>query len=98
MKPAAGRGIIHAITMLPATPQRTADTLLAAPTPVIAPVMVWVVDTGTPNEGARRSGAAPAVSAQKPWTGFKRVILEPIVRTMRQPPTSVPKPMAIWQD
>ena len=53
MNPAAGSVTIQAITMLPAIPQRTADTLLAAPTPVIAPVIVWVVETGTPNDVAR---------------------------------------------
>jgi hypothetical protein len=38
----------QAITMRRATPQRTAEVRLAAPTPTMAPVMVWVVDTGTP--------------------------------------------------
>ena len=31
-----------------ATFQRTAETRRAAPTPTMAPVMVWVVETGTP--------------------------------------------------
>ena len=31
---------IHAQIMLPATPQRTAESLLVAPTPTIAPVIV----------------------------------------------------------
>ena len=39
----------QAMTMLPATLQRTAETRRAAPTPTIAPVMVWVVETGTPS-------------------------------------------------
>ena len=38
----------QAITMFDATFQRTADTLCAAPTPIIAPVMVCVVETGIP--------------------------------------------------
>ena len=39
---------IHAHTMLPATPQRTADGWRTEPTPTMAPVMVCVVDTGMP--------------------------------------------------
>ena len=41
--------MIQAMTMLLATLQRTADTFFAAPTPMIAPVMVCVVDTGMPS-------------------------------------------------
>ena len=37
---------------------------------------------------------APPVSAQKPWNGRSRVMREPIVCTMRQPPISVPSPIA----
>jgi hypothetical protein len=48
MNAAAGMVRNQAHTMLPATPQRTADIFCAEPTPTIAPVMVWVVDTGTP--------------------------------------------------
>ena len=39
---------------------------------------------------------APA-KAQQPWTGVIRVILEPTVCTIRQPPTSVPSPIMAWQ-
>ena len=38
----------QAQTMFLATFQRTADTRRAAPTPMMEPVMVWVVETGTP--------------------------------------------------
>jgi hypothetical protein len=48
-KAEAGMVKIQAQTMLPATPQRTADIFCAEPTPTMAPVMVWVVDTGTPS-------------------------------------------------
>ena len=34
------------------------------------------------------------VSAQQPCIGVSRVIFEPMVCTMRQPPSSVPSPMA----
>ena len=39
---------IHAQMMFPATPQRTADRRLVAPTPIMAPVIVCVVLTGMP--------------------------------------------------
>ena len=37
---------IHAQTMVPANPQRTAERRLVAPTPMTAEVMVWVVEIG----------------------------------------------------
>ena len=64
----------QAQTMLPATPQRTAEALRTDPTPTMAPVMVWVVDTGTPIAVARNSVIAPPVSAQKPPTGLSLVM------------------------
>src|SRR5256885_392931 len=50
----------QAQTIRPATPQRTAERRRVAPTPTMAPVMVCVVETGMPNELARKSVAAPA--------------------------------------
>ena len=87
---------IHAHTMRPATPHLTADSLRVAvtPTPMIAPVMVCVVETGMPAAVAPNSVIAPAVSAQKPPTGRSFVIFMPIVFTMRQPPNSVPSAIA----
>ncbi len=70
----------------------------AAPTPTIAPVMVWVVETGMPSQVAPNRVIAPPVSAQKPCCGVKRVILDPMVWTIRQPPSNVPVPIAAWQD
>ncbi len=64
---------------------------------MIAPVIVWVVDTGTPSQVAANNVIEPPVSAQKPCIGVSRVILEPMVFTMRQPPASVPAAIAIWQ-
>src|SRR5918994_4392037 len=58
----AGRVSTQATTMLPATPQRTAETRLAAPAPMIAPEIVWVVESGKPAWEAVRITAAPA-----PW-------------------------------
>ena len=83
--------------MRPATPQRTALARCSAvPTPTIAPVMVCVVETGTPRNTASASVIAPPVSAQKPPTGLSLVMRMPIVFTMRQPPDSVPRPIAAW--
>ena len=64
---------------------------------MIEPVMVCVVDTGMPRWVAAKRVIAPALSAQKPCIGVRRVIFEPMVRTIRQPPKSVPRPMAAWQ-
>jgi len=42
------------MTMLPATPQRTADNRSLAPTPMIALEITWVVETGIPKCDAVR--------------------------------------------
>src|SRR3546814_15404580 len=82
--------------MLLATFHRTADSRRDAPTPMIAPVIVCVVDTGTPSQVAPNSVIAPPVSAQKPCAGVSRVIFDPIVWTIRHPPASVPSAIAAW--
>src|SRR5436309_1401367 len=69
MKAEQGMVRIQAQTMLPARPQRTADTECVDPTPTMEPVMVWVVDTGMPSEVARNRVIEPESSAQKPSTG-----------------------------
>ena len=46
MMAAAGNVTSHAPIMFPATPQRTADTLFAAPAPITPPEMTCVVDSG----------------------------------------------------
>ena len=76
--PASEQGA-QAQTIRPATFQRTAETRRDAPTPTMAPVMVWVVETGTPMWVARKMVIAPPVSAQKPCCGDRRVILDPMV-------------------
>src|SRR4051812_1419831 len=91
---AAGIVKIQAQTMLPATPQRTAEAPRTLPTPTMAPVIVCVVDTGTPSVDARNSVSAPPNSAQKPPTGLSLVMRWPMVLTMRQPPNMVPSPIA----
>ena len=60
---------IHAQIIFPATPQRTEESLLLAPTPTIAPVMVWVVLTGIPAMDAPMMEQAAAASALKPPIG-----------------------------
>ena len=52
----AGMVTIQAMTMFPATPQRTAEERCAAPTPMMAPVMVCVVDTGMPRKRGEATG------------------------------------------
>ncbi len=47
----------HAQIILPATPQRTAESLLVEPTPTMAPVIVWVVLTGIPAIDRTNNGA-----------------------------------------
>ena len=62
---------IQAQTMRVATPQRTAEKRWTDPTPTMAPVMVWVVETGMPARAVPNRVIAPAASAQKPPTGRK---------------------------
>lgn len=88
--------INHAHTMRLATPQRTHDRRRREPTPTIAPVIVCVVLTGTPNNEAINSEMAEPDSAQKPSTGRKRVIFCPIVLTILHPPESVPSAIEPW--
>jgi len=78
------------MTMLIATPQRTAESRLIDPTPIIPPAMVWVVLTGMPTCVANSMAAADAASAAKPSWGSSFVIPSPIVRTIRHPPNNVP--------
>src|SRR5437867_12503828 len=89
---------IQAQTTRPATPQRTADSRCVEPTPTMAPVIVWVVETGIPACAVKNSVAAAAVSALMPPTGWSFVILEPIVCTILHPPDSVPRPIAAWHE
>src|ERR1700690_646627 len=90
--------MIQAVTISLATAQRTADIFFAAPTPMIEPVMVCVVDTGMPRLVAANSMTDPPVSAHAPLIGVNRVIFEPMVLTIRQPPAIVPAAIATWQE
>src|SRR6185503_9520986 len=92
---AAGIVSTHAIMMFPATPQRTAETRLAAPAPITAPEIVCVVDSGKPTWDAARITAAPEPWAAKPCAVSILMMRLPIVRMIRQPPTYVPKAIAL---
>ena len=85
---------IHAQTILPATPHRTALSALGGPHPTMAPVMVWVVEPAHP-EPWPEQGQRTAGFGTKAPTGLSLVILLPMVLTMRQPPNMVPRPMAV---
>ena len=93
--PETGMVSIHAHKMLMVTPHLTALNRLVIPTPIIAPEIVCVVETGTPNpcETPYRV-TAPAVSAATPSSGVILVILLPMVLTIFQPPIMVPKAIA----
>ncbi len=97
MMAADGMVTIQAIKIRCVMLQRTAVARRAAPTPTIAPVMVWVVETGMPRLVAANNVMDPAVSAQTPCTGVNRVIRDPIVRTIRHPPSKVPSAIAPLQ-
>jgi len=66
-----------------------------APTPTMAPVMVWVELTPTPNCVAMKIATAAPVSAAKPPIGCSLVIFDPMVWMMRQPPVNVPSAIAV---
>src|ERR1044071_686699 len=87
---------IQAQTTRPATPHRTAESRWIEPTPTIAPVMVWVVDTGIPWAETKKRVTAAADSAATPPEGASFVIRDPRVWTTRHPPDSVPRAIAPW--
>src|SRR5678816_2467640 len=93
---AALTGIVstHAVRMFPATPHRTAEMRLLAPTPMMQALMQCVVDTGTPKWLAPKIVMAPEVSAAKPWSGVMRMIFDPIVLMIFLPPAIVPSAIA----
>ena len=77
------------------TPQRTADNLLVAPTPIMEPAIVCVVLTGIPSFSLINKVMAPAVSALTPSSGVTFVILVPMVFTIFHPPLKVPSAMQV---
>ena len=95
MKQADGIVRIHAHTIRKVIPQFTARAFFADPTQEIAPVIVWVVLTGTQRDEARKRLPALAVSAQNPSIGRSFTILLPMVFTIRHPPVRVHAAIAI---
>src|SRR5512142_342073 len=81
---------IQAQTMRSTTVHLMAFKRRAAPTPMMAAEMLWVVETGMPRWVAARMTVAELVSAAKPLMGWSLTILWPSVLMMRQPPTAVP--------
>ena len=67
--PAHGRVSTQANRIRRATPQRTARAPWLAPTPMMAPEMTCVVETGIPKWAVARMIDAAVVSAANPWTG-----------------------------
>jgi len=65
---------IHAHNKLTVTPHLTALKRLVAPTPIIEPVIVCVVETGIPICSVKNKVVAPAVSAHTPSSGVTLVI------------------------
>ena len=89
---AAETGIVKTQAQIKLTviPQRTAETRFVKPVPIIDPVIVCVVLTGTFKCSVKYNVSAPAVSAATPSNEVTFVIFEPIVFTIFHPPLSVP--------
>ncbi len=93
-----GMVTIHAKTMRMAMPHLMPDSLRVAPTPMMAPVMVWVVETGMPEVGQEQRGGPGRLGAE-PADGLKLGDLHP--HRLDDAPaaaTSCPTAMARWQD
>src|SRR4029079_13923065 len=94
-----GKVRTQAITMERATPHLTAEKRLVAPAPMIAEVMVWVVEMGAGKTNAVvYRTPAPTDSAAKPRAGSRWMIRRPSVRMMRQPPEYVPSEIAAAEE
>src|SRR5438067_3441540 len=93
MEAVAGMVMIQAAAMLAPRPQRTADSLRLAPTPITDPVMTCVVLTGSPASVATWITVAPVSCADIPVAGSSFRMLHPSVRMIRHPPAYVPKAM-----
>src|SRR4051794_19898244 len=77
--------------MLPATFQRTALSRLVAPTPMIAEVIVWVVEIGACSTRALKNSTELAtVSPANPAPGPRSIFLGPGVGMIPRPPDWVP--------
>src|SRR5438094_8750843 len=86
----AGIVTIQASTMLAPTPQRTADSLRLAPTPITDPVITCVVLTGRPIRVAAWMTLAPINCADMPVAGSGLRLVQPTERQKRQARAQVP--------
>ena len=65
----------HAMTTERATDHRTHPAPFVRPTPMMAELIMWVVETGIPATEAAMMVADPEVSAANPWAGRSLVML-----------------------
>src|ERR1700722_4823490 len=92
---APGNVRIQAYTMRRAQTHRTACQPRVAPTPEIAPAIACVVEMGTEAGAAGPIALPPANSAENPPIGRRwGVIRDPMVFTIRHPPSIVPTAIA----
>ena len=80
-----------------ATPQLTDLGSLAAPAPMIAAVLVWVVETGRPVSVAMSRLAVAETEAAKPWYTQRSTVSMPTFLMIFLPPTAVPMAMTAAQ-
>ena len=83
MAPHPGNVSAHVSPISFTTPQFTLDSRRAAPTPIMAVVLVCVVETGMPVSEESSRQAAPAMSAAKPWYFSSFTISMPTALMMR---------------
>src|SRR5204863_7601326 len=93
--PAAGIVSSQAATMLPATPQRTAETRLPAPAPITPPLITWVVESGKPKWVEARITAALAPCEEKPCAWCILMMRVPAVGRTREPTLEEPRASAV---
>jgi hypothetical protein len=95
---APGNVRTQAYTIRRAQIHRTVCQPRVAPTPEIAPAIACVVEMGTEARVASPIVVAAANSAENPPIGCRwGVIRDPMVFTIRHPPSIVPIAIAAWQ-
>ena len=94
IKPQHGNVRIQAFTMLPAMFHFTSRAFLLAPTPIMALVEQWLVETGMPVSVEIRSVMAVLAEAATPWYLSSLTMSMATDLIMRLPPISVPSEIA----
>jgi len=79
VKAATGSVMTHDLTILLMTLKLTPDNPPAKPTPIIEPIKVCVVETGSPMKLFAKTTDAVENSAEKPRVGVNSVIFVPTV-------------------